>query len=142
MAVCLTRPRSSKASVIPHGATKMKQAFTLRFLFLIVTAAATMATALIGLRADELQMVGPGWLLISALVCGIVGGTLGFLVGLHDFRRRRGAPLGFFVGAVTGVIMSPLVFTNHEFAPRILAAQLIGAAMLVAIGLSARLEQK
>lgn len=120
----------------------MNNAFSLRFLFILVTAAAAMATTLTGLASDELQFVGLGWILGSAVACGMLGGLLGAVIGLHDVQRVRGATLGAIVGGLTGACMSPLVFTNLDFAPRVLAAQVIGAVMLVALGVSAKLEQK
>ena len=120
----------------------MNNAFSLRFLFIIVTAAAALATTFTGLRSEDLRFVGLFWVLLSAVVCGICGGLLGLIVGLHELQRVRGALRGLITGGLTGVCMSPVVFTNLDVAPRVMAAQLIGAVMLVALGMSARMEQK
>lgn len=116
--------------------------YSLRLLFVVVTVAATMAAALGGLLEADLAFVGIGLVIISALACGTAGAAIGVVVGLHDFNRSRGVLLGVSVGCLVGILISPLVFIEVDAASRIFAAQLAGALVLVALGISARLAQK
>lgn len=115
--------------------------YSLRFLFILTTAAATLAAALGALLAIDLQQLGIGWFVGASLGSGMVGAIVGLLVGMHDYRRVSGVGIGMTVGFIVGLVISPLLFLDSSVASRVLMAQVAGALVLVMLGISARISQ-
>jgi hypothetical protein len=113
--------------------------FPLGLLFVIVTAAATLAAGL----APVLRSFGNGGadLATVSIAIGIgwfLGGILGGVMGLLQYRWFLGGCLGALAGSIVGVVAGLLSLAPAELLPRVAIAFTVGSGLVIGVALIMR----
>jgi hypothetical protein len=104
--------------------------FSLASLFLLVTAAGSMALLARNIVETE---ISKELIAVHAVVGGFIGGIVGGIIGASYPRVMTGIFLGGFVGALTGGVCAATAASGGS--PWLFC---VGAAALIALGLAAR----
>ena len=115
------------------------RSFTLSSLFVLVAACAVLLAMSASAAGHAKGRAGAQELAVAALIGAAAVALLGVAVGLHHYRRLRGAALGGTIGFVVGLAAGPLVLVPAANFLSLLRISLAGAALVVAAGLAVRL---
>ncbi len=116
--------------------------FSLAALFLLLTTAGVVAALA---RSASLQAEWPDWrlngystLIVAHVAIGsVIGGVVGFFVGLSYKRRRRGCLIGSGVGACSGGLCAGIAAAGAS-----LWMFLFGSVALITLGALSRLNRR
>ena len=109
---------------------RASKGFPLGALFLLVAVFATIIAQLCLLRESDFPA---SELSFAVFVRGIWGAIFGLLIGLHDFRRLRGALVGTCVGLVVGAATGLIALSSIDQPATSLAVATASGIVLVTI---------
>jgi hypothetical protein len=119
--------------------------YPLSALFLLLATCAAISALLSPLArsiSSGVATAGAGEVIGAGLATTLFLMVLGAVIGLHHYRRLRGVLWGVLTGAALGVLLGPLALAPVRALPAIYATSLVGALVLVGMGIAVRSWRK
>ncbi len=110
----------------------VKQAYPLSVLFIAVAVAAALMAMLVPL-GKQIPALDAQDVIQAVILCTLMGGFVGFVVGMHRHRRLASSAIGSVFGGFVGMFIGPLTLVNETGIGTTFAIQLGSALALLVI---------